>query len=102
MAAAVQIHQDINKQAARLNRHVEGWRKYSDIWKSDRAQVLDKFKAKAPTIAAFEERFARFQKVGYDATAAYNLLPAWQATDAFICWCGAVQSLSSYALYDLP
>uniref|UniRef100_A0A383W4S5 Dynein-1, subspecies f n=1 Tax=Tetradesmus obliquus TaxID=3088 RepID=A0A383W4S5_TETOB len=62
MGAAVQIHQDINKVAARLNRHVEGWLKYSDIWKSDRAQVLDKFKAKAPALSAFEERFARFQK----------------------------------------
>ncbi|WIA10356.1 hypothetical protein OEZ85_010548 [Tetradesmus obliquus] len=62
MGAAVQVHQDINKVAARLNRHVEGWRKYSDIWKSDRAQVLDKFKAKAPALSAFEERFARFQK----------------------------------------
>jgi hypothetical protein len=68
MGAAVQIHQDINKVAARLNRHVEGWRKYSDIWKSDRAQVLDKFKAKAPTLSAFEERFARFQKVSESAS----------------------------------
>lgn len=63
MAAAVQVHQDISKVAARLNRHVEGWRKYSDIWKSDRAQLLDKFKAKTPSLAAFEEKFAKFQKV---------------------------------------
>lgn len=77
MGAAVQIHQDINKVAARLNRHVEGWRKYSDIWKSDRAQVLDKFKAKAPALSAFEERFARFQKVSARGSA-----PAWLARDA--------------------
>ena len=64
MSAAVQVHQDISKLAARLSRHVEGWRKYSDIWKTDRVQLLDKFKAKSPNIAAFEEKFAKFQKVG--------------------------------------
>lgn len=63
MAAAVQVHQGISKLAARLNRHVDGWRKYNDIWKTDRAQLLDKFKAKSPNIAAFEEKFAKFQKV---------------------------------------
>jgi hypothetical protein len=64
MAAAVQVHQDISKVAARINKHIDGWRKSSDIWKADRAQLLDKFKAKAPVTSAFEEKFAKFQKVG--------------------------------------
>lgn len=63
MAAAVQVHQDISKMANRLKRHVEGWRKYSDIWKADRVTLLDKFKAKVPPTSAFEEKFAKFQKV---------------------------------------
>lgn len=68
MGAAVQIHQDINKMATRLNRHMEGWRKYSDIWKADRLQLLDKFKAKSPITAAFEEKFSKFRKVQVIAT----------------------------------
>lgn len=63
MGAAVQVHQDINKLAARLKRHVDGWRCYADIWRADRAALLDKFRAKAPPTAAFEEKFAKFQKV---------------------------------------
>lgn len=63
MAAVVQVHQDISKVANRLKRHTDGWKKYSDIWKADRASLLDKFKAKAPPTPAFEEKFAKFQKV---------------------------------------
>lgn len=63
MAAVVQVHQDISKAANRLKRHTDGWKKYSDIWKSDRVSLLDKFKAKAPPTPAFEEKFSKFQKV---------------------------------------
>lgn len=63
MAAVVQVHQDISKAANRLKRHTESWKKYSDIWRSDRSSLLDKFKAKAPPTAVFEEKFAKFKKV---------------------------------------
>jgi len=63
MAAVVQVHQDISKAANRLKRHADNWKKYSDIWKADRVSLLDKFKAKAPPTHAFEEKFAKFQKV---------------------------------------
>jgi hypothetical protein len=63
MGAAVQVHQDISKAASRLRRHIDGWKKYADIWKADRVTLLDKFKAKGPPTAAFEEKFAKFQKV---------------------------------------
>lgn len=64
MAAVVQVHQDISKACNRLKRHTDSWKKYSDIWKADRVSLLDKFKAKAPPTPAFEEKFAKFQKVG--------------------------------------
>lgn len=64
MAAVVQVQQDISKACNRLKRHTESWKKYSDIWKADRVSLLDKFKAKAPPTPAFEEKFAKFQKVG--------------------------------------
>ena len=63
MSSAVQIHQDLTKQSGRLNRHVESWRKYSDIWKQDRSSLMDKFKARTPTTIAFEEKFSKFKKV---------------------------------------
>lgn len=63
MASAVQVHQDIAKCGQRIARHLEAWRRYGDIWKSDKAGLLDKFKAKAPPCAAFEEKFSKFQKV---------------------------------------
>jgi hypothetical protein len=63
MAAVVQVHQDISKASNRLKRHTDSWKKYSDIWKADRISLLDKFKAKAPPTPAFEEKFAKFQKV---------------------------------------
>jgi hypothetical protein len=63
MAAAVQVHQDITKSGQRVTRHLEAWRKYSDIWRSDKAALLDKFKAKAPTCSDFEQKFSKFKKV---------------------------------------
>lgn len=69
MAAAVQVHQAISKLSGRLNRHVEGWGKYADIWKADRVGLLDKFKAREPPASAFEEKFSKFQKVRAPAAA---------------------------------
>jgi hypothetical protein len=62
MAAAVQVHQDVTKCGQRIARHLEAWRRYGDIWKSDKAALLDKFKAKAPATATFEEKFSKFKK----------------------------------------
>ena len=81
MAAAVQVHQDITKSGQRVTRHLEAWRRYSDIWRSDQAALLDKFKAKAPTCAAFEEKFSKFKKVR-------RPLQAF-APSARACWCRA-------------
>ncbi len=64
MASAVQVHQDITKSGQRISRHLDAWRRYSDIWRTDKAALLDKFKAKAPGCAAFEEKFSKFKKVG--------------------------------------
>jgi dynein heavy chain len=63
MASAVQVHQDITKSGQRISRHLEAWRRWGDIWKTDKATLLDKFKAKAPGCAAFVEKFTLFKKV---------------------------------------
>jgi len=33
IGAAVTLHQDISRAVARVNKHLDGWRHYSDIWK---------------------------------------------------------------------
>ena len=64
MSSAVQVHQDITKCGQRITRHLDAWRRFSDIWKTDKAALLDKFKAKAPPCSAYEEKFSKFKKVG--------------------------------------
>lgn len=64
MASAVQVHHDVARCGQRVARHLDGWRRHADVWRSDRGALLAKFKAKAPPCAAFEEKFARFHKVG--------------------------------------
>lgn len=63
MSSAVQVHQDITKCGQRVTRHLDAWRRYSDIWKTDKAVLLDKFKAKGPPCSAYEEKFSKFKKV---------------------------------------
>lgn len=63
MSSAVQVHQDITKSGQRITRHLDAWRRYSDIWKTDKAGLLDKFKAKGPPCSAYEEKFSKFKKV---------------------------------------
>jgi hypothetical protein len=68
MASAVQVHQDITKTGQRVARHLEAWRRWGDIWKTDKAALLDKFKAKVPPCSAFVEKFALFKKArGWEA-----------------------------------
>lgn len=64
MSSAVQVHQDITKSGQRITRHLDAWRRYSDIWKTDKAGLLDKFKAKGPPCSAYEEKFSKFKTVG--------------------------------------
>jgi hypothetical protein len=78
MSAAVRIHQDLTRQAQRLTSHVEGWTRYSDIWKQDRNSILEKFKAKSPTTSAFDEKFSKFSKVSYQPACGLPRHCMWQ------------------------
>lgn len=86
----MQVHQDISKAANRLKRHTDSWKKYSDIWKADRNSLLDKFKAKVPPTPAFEEKFAKFQKVCFLTTQhalVLHMLCRCHDAPLSTCWC---------------
>ena len=68
MASAVQVHQDVIKSGQRAARHLEAWRRWSDIWKTDKGALLDKFKAKAPPCSVFLEKFSLFKKASGQLT----------------------------------
>ncbi len=60
----LQLNQAIQKVINGVTRYIEGWRRHSQLWKTDKAAVLDKFKAREPSCAEFEEKLAKYTKVG--------------------------------------
>lgn len=58
--AAQQRHTNLPRRC----RYVEGWRRHSAFWKTDRSAVLAKLRARRPSHAAFEQRLAQCQRCG--------------------------------------
>lgn len=58
------LNNSIQKAIAGVSRYAESWRRHSALWKTDKGSVLDKFKAKEPAGGAFEEKLAKYTKVG--------------------------------------
>ena len=44
----------------------DSWRRHQSLWKTDKNSVLDKFKAKEPSCAAFEEKLSKYTKVSWE------------------------------------
>ncbi len=59
----LQLNQAIQRVINGVTRYLEGWRRHSQLWKTDKAVVLDKFKARDPSCAEFEEKLAKYTKV---------------------------------------
>lgn len=59
----VTLHQDISRTIERIGRCIGSWKEYSQLWRSDRAQVLERFKARCPPTAAYEAKLAHYAKV---------------------------------------
>ena len=47
-------------------RYVESWKRHQALWKTEKASVMEKFKAKHPTNADFEEKLAKYAKLADD------------------------------------
>lgn len=60
----LQLNQSIQRAIAGVNRYIDSWRRHQNLWKTDKSSVLDKFKAREPECAAFEEKLSKYTKVG--------------------------------------
>jgi len=47
----------------RVNKNLDAYRKYDQLWKLDRAQHLSKFEQKSPTTVMFDQRLQSYSKV---------------------------------------
>lgn len=59
----LQLNQSIQRTIAGVNRYADSWRRHQTLWKTDKGSVLDKFKARDPPAAAFEEKLSKYTKV---------------------------------------
>ena len=59
----LQLNQSIQGTIGNVNRYIESWRRHQSLWKTDKASVLDKFRAKEPSCAAYEEKLSKYRKV---------------------------------------
>lgn len=57
------LNHSIQKVISRINRYVESWKRHQSLWKTEKSSVLEKFKARDPTNAQFEEKLAKYTKV---------------------------------------
>lgn len=58
------LNHSIQKAISRINRYLESWKRHQSLWKTEKSSVLEKFKARDPTNAQFEEKLAKYSKVG--------------------------------------
>lgn len=59
----LQLNQSIQKAISGVNKYAESWRRHQSLWKTDKNSVLDKFKARDPSTAQFEEKLSKYSKV---------------------------------------
>eukprot|EP00960_Hanusia_phi_P039624 753955-Hanusia_phi.AAC.6 len=57
------LNQSVQKAFANLKRFLEKWKRYSGLWKHDKAAVLEKFVKSNPTFVDYEEKLYYYKKV---------------------------------------
>ncbi|KAK9825454.1 hypothetical protein WJX81_002895 [Elliptochloris bilobata] len=67
--AMLAVTHGIQKAASGLARVTEGWKVHQPLWKLDKGTMLDKFKARNPAHAAWEERMARYARIAREVLA---------------------------------
>ncbi|GMH41526.1 hypothetical protein BSKO_09436 [Bryopsis sp. KO-2023] len=60
------LNHSIQKAISGINRYVESWRRHQSLWKTEKTAVLEKFKARDPTNAQFEEKLAKYTKASHE------------------------------------
>jgi len=77
----LQLNQSIQTTIDGVNRYIKSWQRHHSLWKTDKNSVLDKFKAKEPSCAMFEERLAKYSK----ASIACTCMPVLVCKNACAC-----------------
>ncbi|KAF5830619.1 hypothetical protein DUNSADRAFT_14266 [Dunaliella salina] len=65
----LQLNQSIQATIEGVNRYIKSWQRHHSLWKTDKSSVLDKFKSKEPSCAAFEEKLMKYSKMAQDIAA---------------------------------
>ncbi|NXH96343.1 DYH10 protein, partial [Pachycephala philippinensis] len=65
---AVLITGNVHKLLASLNKCLNQWKKYDQVWKSDKGAVLDRLAAEKPACVIFDEHLQFYMKVAQEVT----------------------------------
>ena len=61
------VTRTIAKTFGRVNKRLDDYRKYDQLWKMDKQQSLSKFEQKQPNCVMFDSRLQSYQRVVFDA-----------------------------------
>ena len=78
------LNNSIQKTMANVNQYIESWKQRSSLWKVDKNGVLDKFAAKNPTNAQFEEKLAKYHKMAEEMWAQASATQLPEGLQAFL------------------
>uniref|UniRef100_A0A803TD88 Dynein axonemal heavy chain 10 n=1 Tax=Anolis carolinensis TaxID=28377 RepID=A0A803TD88_ANOCA len=63
---AILITQNMHKILSSLTKYLNRWKRYRPLWKLDKAIVMEKFAAKKPACAVFDEKLQFYTKVAVE------------------------------------
>ncbi|XP_009082982.1 PREDICTED: dynein heavy chain 10, axonemal, partial [Acanthisitta chloris] len=63
---AVLITQNVHTVLASLSKHLNQWERYDLLWKSDKAEVLERLAAEKPTCVTFDEQMQFYTKLAQE------------------------------------
>nr|Q9SMH3.1 RecName: Full=Dynein-1-alpha heavy chain, flagellar inner arm I1 complex; AltName: Full=1-alpha DHC; AltName: Full=Dynein-1, subspecies f [Chlamydomonas reinhardtii]CAB56598.1 1-alpha dynein heavy chain [Chlamydomonas reinhardtii] len=63
------LNQSIQRAITSVNKYAESWRRHQALWKTDKNSVLDKFKARDPSAAQFEDKLSKYAKMATEISA---------------------------------
>lgn len=91
------LNQSIQRAITSVNKYAESWRRHQALWKTDKNSVLDKFKARDPSAAQFEDKLSKYAKVKAPAQG----FCSWASTD--LCTtCGHGTHIPGFRLAPYP
>ena len=80
VSAMVGVTRTIERTFGRVNKQLDQYRRYDQLWKVDKAQHLSKFEQRNPTTVMFDNRLQSFSKAVMDARAMpHELEVRWHA-----------------------